>query len=116
MQGDFLAALEACAVASIREALSRQGLPPVTAREQAEDTARTIVDRMLMEWAGQQVYIPIRHPRRDDMIMADFTGNNVPELARKYHLSVRTIHKIVARKTREARDQAARRQHRLPGM
>lgn len=110
---DFLQSVEINAMQTIREALLTQGLLPMQAISVASQIAQAITDKITTEWGGQQVYILMRSPRRDEIIFADFTGNNAPQLARKYHMSVRTIHKIIARKTREKTKDS---QHRFPGL
>lgn len=80
-------------------------------RGKAEGIAKEIAERMAAEWGGQCLYFPqglaLKLSRRDAQIYAEFTGSNHAELARKYHVSVQWIYKIVksAAKAESARQQ-----------
>jgi len=47
------------------------------------------------EWAGQQLYVNQSSPYLRQRIFSEFTGNNVPELVRRYRLSTKTIYDYI---------------------
>lgn len=72
-----------------------QGLAPAAANDIAWRTTELIRDR----WGGQAVYIAqgvgFETLRRYQQIWDEFTGNNVPELARKFDLSEVAIYQAL---------------------
>ena len=63
-----------------------------------EDNETTKIAKRLMSYfGGQQLYVPLRlnTSNRDQNIYADFKGNNIKELCRKYCLSEKHIYKII---------------------
>lgn len=46
--------------------------------------------------SGQQGYISTEPARRNKLIQREFTGNNVPELVRKFHVSTKTVYDALA--------------------
>lgn len=76
-------------------AQSMLGIPGPRAKVFATEVAGAIAD----DWGGQSVYIPMemvgRLSERNLKIYREFTGNNVPELAMRYKLSVQQIYVII---------------------
>lgn len=68
-------------------------------KEQAEQLGREIADRMAGHWGGQNIYFPMglsyKLSQRDQAIYNEFNGINHSELARKHHVSLQWIYKIV---------------------
>ena len=71
-----------------------------------------VATRMGLELGGQNVYISTDRSRRNKAIYADFDGQNYHVLAKKYHLSERSIRKIINDETNRRRI----RQTILPGV
>ena len=73
------------------------GLP----KDTADVFGERIADLIAEEWGGQSLYIPIglarRRAVRNERILEEFTGDNVPQLARKYGMSIQTVYRIVKR-------------------
>jgi len=78
-------------------AATREGI--VQEEEKAQRIARWVVLTLGQHFGGRQFYIPqggaLRIALRDTKIWSEFTGNNVSELAGKYHLSEVQIYKII---------------------
>lgn len=68
------------------------------AEPEAKLTASKLVGVMAHYFGGKSFYLPagdkIKEALRDVQIYQDFTGNNVPELIKKYRLSESTIYAI----------------------
>lgn len=66
---------------------------------EAKLTASKLVGVMAHYFGGKSFYLPagdkIKEALRDTQIYRDFTGNNVPELIKKYRLSESTIYAIL---------------------
>lgn len=66
---------------------------------EAKRLGERIADIIAGEWGGQNLYIPIglvhKRTARNARIFEEFTGNNVPGLARKYGLSIQAIYRII---------------------
>lgn len=58
-----------------------------------------VANRMRMDWGGKQVYFPkglaADITKRDLELYQEFDGTNHEQLARKYHLSVQWVYKII---------------------
>ena len=69
------------------------------AEPEAKLTASKLVGVMAHYFGGKSFYLPagdkIKEALRDVQIYQDFTGNNVPELIKKYRLSESTIYAIL---------------------
>ena len=65
--------------------------------DDARGTAAAVVARLATDWGGQQIYIPRRSRFVEAVILAEFTGNNVPELVKKYRMSRSAIYRIINR-------------------
>lgn len=82
-------------------------------KDVAEHLGLEIARKMAENWGGQHIYIPkgvsMVASQRDVLIYAEFNGRNHADLARKYHLSIIWIYKIIRTiQTREiARRQGA---------
>ncbi len=67
----------------------------------ANAIARQQVAKFAEIWSGQLIYIPknVKQEVREKhaKIMAEFTGNNLDELAAKYEVHPRTIYKILSK-------------------
>jgi Mor family transcriptional regulator len=65
----------------------------------AEEIGQTVVDKMAAHWGGQNIYFPMglsyRLSRRDLKIYEEFNGTNHAYLARKHHVSLVWVYKIV---------------------
>lgn len=62
---------------------------------------------------GMQVYFPkgqvLEYLVRDMAIWRDFTGNNIPELVERYHVTYKTVYKAIKRMRR-----LEHRKHQMP--
>ncbi len=56
-----------------------------------------IMHDILSFLAGQHCYIPFDSNRRNKLIYREFTGNNIPQLVRKYRIGTQAIYKILAK-------------------
>lgn len=58
-----------------------------------------VANRMADDWGGQQVYIPRnaagQRQGRNAQIFREFTGDNVPDLAKKYGLTIQAVYRII---------------------
>ncbi len=74
---------------------------------EAKKLGERIVDIIAGEWGGQNLYIPIglvhKRAARNARILEEFTGGNVPDLARKYGLSSQAIYMIVKKERAKQR-------------
>lgn len=65
----------------------------------AKAFAHEAVGRIADDWGGQNVYIPMdlvgRRSQRNAQLYREFRGDNAPELASKYGLSVQCVYRIV---------------------
>ncbi|TEW31412.1 transcriptional regulator [Histophilus somni] len=79
----------------MRTELVRQGL----AQDSANKQASKLVGVIAHYFGGQSIYLPtgdkLKEALRNTAIYQDFTGNNVPELVRKYQLSESHIYAII---------------------
>lgn len=57
--------------------------------------ARRVTTRIALEFGGEQIYLPRDKVRRDARIYDDYTGDNIPELRARYHLSESTLYQII---------------------
>lgn len=84
-------------VASLVPELVKHGLDAVTANE----AAMSATESVRVNFAGQLLYIPrgvqFDIAERDEKIYGLFDGVNVPELARKFKLSVQHVYRILAK-------------------
>lgn len=80
--------------------------------DDARGTAAAVVARLACDWGGQQIYIPRRSHFVEAVILAEFTGDNVPELVKKYRMSRSAIYRIINR----ARSNNKTQQVLLPGV
>lgn len=80
--------------------LIKRGMP----KEAADEIGEEIADHLATNWGGQMITFPkdiyYRVAKKHAAVVAEFTGTNHDELARKYGLSVRAIYKII----KDARD------------
>ncbi|WP_339615206.1 Mor transcription activator family protein [uncultured Gilvimarinus sp.] len=69
--------------------------------DKAEQLGWHVADYLMEDWGGQQFTIPKERKyhitKRDDEMMAKFTGNNHAELAREYKMSARAVYSVVKR-------------------
>ena len=77
----------------------------------------TVVD-VQRAFAGQQLYMPMDSEFMRRRIFQDFTGDNVPELVRRYHMSTGQIYKIleIERARERGQKQPETEQCRFPGI
>lgn len=73
---------------------------------------RRITQRMAIECGGQSVYFPSDKVRRDEKLFDEYTGDNAPELALQYRISVQTVYQII----RAERARRRMKQAMLPGL
>lgn len=92
-------------------AQDRLGIRQDAAMAFAEEAAGAIAD----DWGGQNIYIPMdvvgRRSQRNIQMYREFRGDNAPDLASKYGLSVQCVYRIVKVMRREL----GQRQHSLLG-
>jgi len=87
-------------------------------QDRAQVIARTVTHSVATDWAGQMLYIPnslakdAARAARNAKIYDEFTGDNQPDLARRYNLSVHAIYRIIAAE----RERRMPRPLRLPGV
>jgi len=66
----------------------------------AEQIASDLCSAISEAWGGQIIYVgkeaQFRVARRDAELWRDFTGDNHPELAAKYNISVQTVYRRLA--------------------
>ncbi|MDY6979177.1 MAG: Mor transcription activator family protein [Pseudomonadota bacterium] len=76
-------------------------------QDDARVAACAVARAVAKDWGGMQIYIPKGLSLRDVEIYSQFTGNNVPELCRRYGLTEVRIYQIIdkARKAHIARTQ-----------
>ncbi|MDG4811678.1 Mor transcription activator family protein [Hydrogenovibrio sp. 3SP14C1] len=64
------------------------------------ELASVIVTAIAFHFGGRNFYLPsnekLERAIRDIQIWKDFTGNNIPELSKKYKLSEVSIHNVLA--------------------
>lgn len=100
------------------EAKLGEMLGPHIGQDRAVSIARTVTHHVAHDWAGQMLYIPnslakdAARAARNAKIYDEFTGDNQPELARRYNLSVHAIYRIIAAE----RERRMPKQSRLPGV
>lgn len=92
-----------------REVLSRC-LSAQEADELSAQISITLVGEVRELWGGSPVYIPKNTPGIRAKIYDSYTGNNVRELARRYHFTERSIRRIIAAE-RERRQRARKEQY-----
>jgi len=70
-------------------------IPEDKARRFGQEAAGRIAD----DWGGQNIYVPMdmvgRRSERNDRLYREFNGSNLPELSKKYSLSVQCIYRII---------------------
>ncbi len=85
------------------------GVSEAKAKSFAAEAVATLAD----DWGGQNIYIPMdmvgRRSQRNIKMYREFRGDNAPELASKYGLSVQHVYRI----TKAMRRELAPRQHSL---
>lgn len=90
-------------------AQDRLGISEAKAKAFAEEAAGAVAD----DWGGQNIYIPMdlvgRRSQRNIQMYREYRGDNAPELASKYGLSVQCVYRIIKAMRREL----APRQHPL---
>lgn len=82
---------------SVEHALVRRGIEPAVAHAAAVAATDALVD----QFGGQTIQFPMEARRkleeRDAAILARFTGDNVPELARELRMTERGMRKLLQR-------------------
>lgn len=80
----------------LMSAFKRSGDSPDEARKRAEAAAIALSQY----FGGRQFYIPmnngLQRSLRDQKIFADFNGQNVPELAVRYGVSIQMVYRVIA--------------------
>ena len=79
----------------VRDELARANVPAAQIESRAGGVGKRVADKLRYTWAGQLAYFPVDRVRRDALIYDEFAGDNHSELARRYHVSVQTIYKII---------------------
>lgn len=76
--------------------------------EVADQAGAAIADHLADHWGGQLITVPkdyaYRLALRDQAILAEFDGANLPDLARRYNMTDRGIRKLLARAHKRQRD------------
>ena len=111
MSNDVLDSIRLGLAQSLREWLPKYGIHPTEALLDAI-SLRVVMD-MQYQWAGQHLYVPQRSEYLERRIMSEYTGDNIPELVRRYRLATRTIYDIINRRRAKADGNG---QMRLPGV
>lgn len=74
----------------------------------ADQAGAAIADHLASHWGGQVLTVPkdyaFRLALRDQMILEEFNGTNLPELAKRYDMTERGIRKLLARAHKRQRD------------
>ncbi len=70
---------------------------------EAEKFAGELVASLAYDFGGQQVYFPLKSKYIVKLIKEAFTGDNVPELVRRFRLSRSAIYKILKEPNEEKR-------------
>ena len=82
---------------SVEHTLARRGIEPAAAHAAAVAATDMLVD----QFGGQSIQFPVEARRkleqRDAAILARFTGDNVPELARELRMTERGLRKLLQR-------------------
>ncbi len=103
----------------VAQAVLSERMSDTQANELAAQISVDIVGEVRELWGGIPVYIPKNTPGIRAQIYESYTGNNVRELARRYHFTERSIRRIIAAE-RERRHGAANDQScqslRFPGL
>ena len=92
---ELLASVEAHVAEIVRDELARANVPAAQIESRAGGVGKRVADKLRYTWAGQLAYFPVDRVRRDALIYDEFAGDNHSELARRYHVSVQTIYKII---------------------
>ncbi|TNG91338.1 transcriptional regulator [Pasteurellaceae bacterium USgator11] len=95
---DLLADLAKYTVSAVRELADIDN-------DTAENIGMIVAMKTGHNWGGLNVYVPksmtLFACEREKQIYNEFTGNNHPQLAKKYGLSIQWIYKIVKRVQKE---------------
>lgn len=61
----------------------------------AETLAADVLLKLQDKWGGSRVYIPAKTAKnRNELIKADFTGNNHADVCKKYDISLSTLYRV----------------------
>lgn len=91
LERDTTARLRTEIVRAVREATGMH-------EQLAMPVADAILDRLRATWSGSRLYVPAQDTvRRDRAVRAAFDGANHRELCRRYHISRRTLYRILAK-------------------
>jgi Mor family transcriptional regulator len=78
-----------------KQAQDSLGVSEAKAKSFAEEAAAALAD----DWGGQNIYIPMdqvgRRSQRNTQLYREFRGDNAPELAQRYGLSVQCVYRII---------------------
>ena len=107
---ELISSIELMTVQTVEQALSRLNVSPEARKEIAGKAGKSIANELAITWGGQQVYIPMDLARRNATIYEAFTGDNVHDLARRFHTSTNNIYGII----KSERDRRRHSQLRLP--
>lgn len=80
----------------VAQAVLSERMSDTQANELAAQISVDIVGEVRELWGGIPVYIPKNTPGIRAQIYESYTGNNVRELARRYHFTERSIRRIIA--------------------
>ena len=111
MSNDVLDTIRLDVAQSLREWLPRHGISPTEAL--IDDVSLRVAMDFQYQWAGQPLYVPQRSDYLERRIMSEYTGDNIPDLVRRYRLATRTIYDIISRQRAKAKGNG---QMRLPGV
>ena len=80
-------------------------MPSGQAQEIAENIGINTAAEIGEIWGGSPVYFPKNPPARRALIYDSFTGNNIRELARRFHFSERNIRMIISAERKRRQDE-----------
>ncbi len=111
MADNFLEDLHRLAADTLSQELHKAGVPE--AARLAEHAANELTGKIYFLWGGQQAYVGLKGDWLSQRICAEFTGDNVNDLVRKYRISAKHVYRILQQ---DKQRRAEQRQVRLPGV
>ena len=92
---ELLANIEAVVSAAVKKKLSGAGVAPGLMEAVAAAAGEEAAEDIRIHFGGMQVYINQDKARQDAAIYDAFTGDNIHELVRRFHLSESMIYRII---------------------
>lgn len=103
----------------VAQAVLSERMSDTQANELAAQISVDIVGEVRELWGGIPVYIPKNTPGIRAQIYESYTGNNVRELARRYHFTERSIRRIIVAERERRQDEQKEQDNRqltFPGL